>query len=512
METINLNMNNDLERFELNKSSNDIGLEFLMNTSVNNKDKKNNKSNNIDLNDIDILENELNEISNLKNDNINNMSIDNLVLEDKDKDNRYNNVEFSLPKNNTNSTWDGYTSNTDEIPRESLTPKLTERQKRIKKMMMIQKLEEWSKRGLIELVGNTHYTIESSFEDIEDEYENALDNKRKKDSIKLQANVLIGCVGFIETANKWLNPFDIDLDGLQEKVTDELSDYDDIFAELFEKYKGGKLAPEVQLILKLGLTGATIAFTNKIFGGNPDFNNLLKTNPNIINAIQQEMVNTVNKKSSTDNSNPSLSSYLGGGPPPPIETKINKEQSSNRPDLSMARGTVFREQGIDLQNNNYQNTTQTQLPPRPEMRGPQSSQVNNILHGLKENVQFSVPPPKKTNVILTPSNDMREIKQNTNNILQTSHSQFPMQMQQNMNISQQYINKNNIKEFTIDNIDDLSISSLNINNINTYKEDNSDNISILSNDISETQNNTQSTKRGRKPKQTKSEKRISMDI
>jgi hypothetical protein len=427
-----------------------------------------------------------------------------------DNDKPSNNIEYSMPK--SNSTWDGYTSKVDEIPRET-TPKLTERQKRQKKMMMLQKLEDWSKRGLIELVGNNHYTMDSEFEDIEDEYENALDNKRKKDSVKLQANVLVGCVGFIETANKWLNPFDVDLDGFQEKVTDELSDYDDIFSELFEKYKGGKLAPEVQLILKLGLTSATIAFTNKIFGGNPDFNNLLKTNPNIVNAIQQEMVNTMNKKPTTQAS-PSISSFLGGAPPPPIETKVSKEPAnqssfSNRPDLSMARGSVFREPGVDLENN-YQSVNNAPVPPqRPEMRGPQSSQVNNILSGLK------IPPPKQSNPILTPSYNMTQTSKPAPSMAQSSHMQFPQQQQpqpqpQPQQQPQQYTIsalKEEFKELNTElNLDDFSIASFNVS-----KDDNSDVLSVLSNDESFSQTKTPA-KRGRKPKQQSEKNRISMDI
>lgn len=515
MENINLNNFNNLETVDLNKSSTGggIGLEFLMNTSK--KDKKTNKPTNIDLNDISDLENELNELTGNKGMSVNNNDYNNIAEEFTllDNDNQTPDNEFSLPKKS--STWDGYTSKVEEIPRESVI-KLTERQKRVKKMMMLQKIEDWSKKGLIELVGNSHYTMDSSFEDIEDEYENALDNKRKKDSIKLQSNVLIGCVGFIETANKWLNPFDVDLDGFQEKVTDELTDYDDIFAELFEKYKGGKLAPEVQLILKLGLTSATIAFTNKIFGGNPDFNNLLKTNPNIVNVIQQEMVNTLNKKPSTTVPS-SVSSYLGGSPPPPIETKITKEpinqQSppfANRPDLSMATGTVFREQGIDLETN-YQSINNSQQ--RPEMRGPQSSQVLNILSGLKN--QSSTQIQNNPNS-MTPNYNMTQQSRPSQSIIeQTSHTQFPQQQSSIIKSSQKMIDEQpyilklkdefkELKELKMDNFDELSASSFNIS-----KEDNSDNISILSNDESFVKTKS---KKNRKSKQQSEKNRISMDI
>ena len=484
METINLN---SLETFDLNKSSTGggLGLEFLMNTSVKDKKGGSKQSTNIGLNDISDLEKELNEISGggggggggMEEFTFEEMGGSNIELSGGGSSSLRNGGQEKT------TTWDGYSSKVEEIPiqRGSDGSRLTERQKRQKKMMMIQKLEDWSKRGLIELVANTHYTMDMDFDEIEDEYENALDNKRKKDSIKLQANMLVGCVGFIETANKWVNPFDVDLDGFQEKVTDELGDYDDIFAELFEKYKGGKLAPEVQLLLKLGLTTATIAFTNKLFGGNPDFGNLLKTNPNIVNAIQKEMVDMVSKKPSSlaPTTQPT---QLGGGPPPPIETKVNKE-STNRPDLAMGRGSVFREQGVDLQTN-YDNVNK----PRPEMRGPQSTQASQILSQF----QFNVPPPQnRANPVMTPTFNISEPP-----------------AQQTINKANVTALKEEFKELNISNMDDLSVNSFNI----TKDDATYDNVSILSGDESYMGSTKTPGKRGRKPKQQSEKNRISIDI
>jgi hypothetical protein len=106
----------------------------------------------------------------------------------------------------------------------------------------------------------------------------------------------------------------------------------------------------------------------------------------------------------------------GPPPPAPVETKsqpppqrpsmvFTTEQPTNRPDINASRGSMFREQGVDL-NNGFQNfndinqriqtPSQQQQPPqqqqqfipstpqpRMEMRGPQSSDIDNILSGLK---------------------------------------------------------------------------------------------------------------------------------
>jgi hypothetical protein len=69
----------------------------------------------------------------------------------------------------------------------------------------------------------------------------------------------------------------------------------------------------------------------------------------------------------------------------------------NRPDISMGRGTMFREEGIDL-GANYESATRpptrSNVPsmndmarastlPRPEMRGPQNLDLGGLLSGLK---------------------------------------------------------------------------------------------------------------------------------
>ena len=72
------------------------------------------------------------------------------------------------------------------------------------------------------------------------------------------------------------------------------------------------------------------------------------------------------------------------------------EAPGNRQDINAARGSMFREQGVEI-NNSYQDMTQqdrSMRPPmpqeqpsqnsfRPEMRGPQNSDIDNILSGLK---------------------------------------------------------------------------------------------------------------------------------
>jgi hypothetical protein len=91
----------------------------------------------------------------------------------------------------------------------------------------------------------------------------------------------------------------------------------------------------------------------------------------------------------------------GPPPPAPVETKsqpapprpgmMYTEAPGNRPDIQAGRGAMFREQGVEM-GQNYESVHQQksvrmapvgQAEQRPEMRGPQSTDIDNILSGLK---------------------------------------------------------------------------------------------------------------------------------
>jgi hypothetical protein len=117
----------------------------------------------------------------------------------------------------------------------------------------------------------------------------------------------------------------------------------------------------------------------------------------------------------------------GPPPPAPVETKnqpppqrpgmvFTSDAPQNRPDINASRGTMFREQGVEL-NGGYQNVNSSQPeqqrsirpnPPqsRPEMRGPQSSDIDNILSGLKtRNVNIHEQQSTQSNISMAQDDD-----------------------------------------------------------------------------------------------------------
>ena len=375
------------------------GIELLMNE----KKKSSSSSTKINLDDLDNLENELNDLSSAKtsvpeSSSSNSNSGDSKMLSGlggfknlfsfggKDTTSSSDPIQLGQATKETSSssskTWDGFSKMNDDIPKEGIrsSANMTDREKRRKKRIMIKKLEEWGEKGTYK--NGSQFNMESNFEEVEDEYEGALEEKRKKDSIKLQGWWFTTVVSTVEYGNALLNPFDLNLDGWGEQVSEDLDSYDEIFSELHEKYKGGKMSPEVSLLLRLGFSAAVVNMSNKMLSSaTPGFNDVIKQSPELMKMFSNAAVETMSKQNSAFDfaktmMNPPEEVNRSHGPPPsPVETKnqappqrpgamqfTQHASNNNRPDLVAAKGGQSR----------------------PEMKGPQtSSDIDKLLSGLK---------------------------------------------------------------------------------------------------------------------------------
>ena len=97
------------------------------------------------------------------------------------------------------------------------------------------------------------FTISSSLEEMKIEFDRLKKDRETDVSVKFQKRCLLTFITGLEFLNKKFDPFDVNLDGWSETVNDGICDYDDIFEELHEKYKGkANLPPELKLMFALG--------------------------------------------------------------------------------------------------------------------------------------------------------------------------------------------------------------------------------------------------------------------
>jgi hypothetical protein len=409
------------------------GIELLMN------DKKNESrgpTSDIDIEDLNNLENELNNLASETSAPMSNSFESGLfgiktsfddkpsvsfneepsirILEEDDNNNRgRSNLGHSTANTSSDAkTWDGY-GKFNNIPinpdqRMSSEPKLTKDELLREKFKYLRKLEALEKKG-VELTKK--YNMDSNLQEMMGEYEMIMEEKTRQNSVKFQGNMMMAMINGIEFLNNRFNPFDVNLDGWGDQINENINDYDDVFGELYEKYKSkASLAPELKLLFQLGGSAMMVHMSNTMFkSAMPGMDDILRQNPDLMRQFQTAAVNSM------ANTNPGFAGFMGGlmqepqvpqgrGPPPPVATQgpggmtpppLRAGNNAGRPDISMARssynqGAQYTDDGISIKesSSNQWNLNGFEPPQasqkssrRPDMRGP--SDLSDILSGLK---------------------------------------------------------------------------------------------------------------------------------
>lgn len=462
------------------------GIELLMNDKFKN-DSGGRRSgggggDDITLNDLTMLENELNDISgdinSMGNSNSNsnskkissrsmksdifsiNFSNDDGNASGDERDNAGGGdaiPAFSIGSATANTsggddkpTWDGYAKFNNipmnpDIPVDSAStggaaaPQQMSKEELLReKFKLLRKLEELEAKGV---TLTKKYTMESSILEMRGEYETHVEEREHQNSKKFQGKMLLACITGLEFLNNKFDPFDLKLDGWSEQVNENIDEYDEIFAELHEKYKSkAQMAPELKLLFQLGGSAIMLHMTNTMFkSALPGMDDIMRQNPELMQQFTQAAVNSMSSSNQAQGLNGRgtsgagagftsfMSDIMGGGggggggssssmpsrpPPPPVATKsVNAAPPPprpgaaipiiNRPDINIGRGQMNA--GINMSDDDDMDGTsgggmfmgrsssqsQSQSQPaqmqrRPEMRGPSAdTDINSILSGLK---------------------------------------------------------------------------------------------------------------------------------
>ena len=171
--------------------------------------------------------------------------------------------------------------------------KLTKKQKEQRKQELLIKLIALEKKG-VTLTKN--YSLKSSLEDIEFEYETQRQAAEMEASVHFQQKILMASVTGMEFLNKKFDPIGAKLDGWSESVMDNITDYEEIFKKLHEKYsERASMPPELQLLVTLVGSGFMFHLTQSLFKSSlPGLGDALKSNPDIMKNIMGTMGQSLN--------------------------------------------------------------------------------------------------------------------------------------------------------------------------------------------------------------------------
>jgi hypothetical protein len=179
------------------------------------------------------------------------------------------------------------------------------------------------------------FTMASNLEEMKLELDRLKRDREVDQSVKFQRKVMMTVVTGMELMNNKFDPVGARLDGWSESINDNIDDYDEVFEELHDKYKGtAKMAPEFKLMFMLGGSAFMFHMTNTMFKTQmPGMEEVLKRNPDLMRQFAAATANTMQQN--TAQSNPMMSGLSGmfsnmfGGVPQQTQQQPAPQQRTN---------------------------------------------------------------------------------------------------------------------------------------------------------------------------------------
>tara|TARA_B100000900_G_C20602556_1_gene726321 strand:+ start:4641 stop:5807 length:1167 start_codon:yes stop_codon:yes gene_type:complete len=309
----------------------DIGLDLIMNK----KKRGSHDALSMSSNNSNVISDSDSDNSSNGNFNLNNQS--NTFVPQENKQNVWNNdddsdddseIEVKQTDNNENSWKKEEPVNNNYF--QPAPPRMSEEEINNQKRTILYQLDRLEKRG-IQLPRK--HNMNSNLEEMKNDLDRIKNDKDTDASIKFQRKVLVATVTGIEFMNTKFDPINARLDGWSESVNESVDDYDDIFEELHQKYKGdSKMAPELRLLMSLAGSAFMFHLTNTMFKSSlPGLDQVMKQNPDLMKQFAAATANTMHQ-SGTDQTGMSgmFSNMFGGNNqgssssmPPPQQNKMN---------------------------------------------------------------------------------------------------------------------------------------------------------------------------------------------
>lgn len=243
-------------------------------------------------------------------------------------------------------------------------------EERKKKIDLINKLNRLETKGY---TLTKHFSMDNTLEEIQLEYDRLVDAKNLEGSIRFQRQCLMGVVTGMEFLNGKFNPFDWQLEGWSESVHENIEDYDEVFEELYDKYKGrGNMPPEAKLLMSLVGSGFMFHMSNSFFRqkmGNMGPEDIFRNNPDLAKQFAA---------AAAQQAGPGFGNFMGAAMGMP-QQQMPQQMNSPGPFYQASNGMSAPPMPQMPQSMAAQNAAPVQ---RREMRGP--SNVDDILKTFQE--------------------------------------------------------------------------------------------------------------------------------
>jgi len=195
-------------------------------------------------------------------------------------------IQFSRAEEDRNSGSLFSNTQTSTAPGFSLasaaTPRMDPETERKQKAEILNKLQRLEGKGL---QVSKRFTMDNTLDEMNQEYLRLVDSRNLEASLRFQRQALMSVVTGLEWANGRFDPFDVKLDGWSEAVHENVEDFDEIFEELYDKYKErGKMPPEARLMMAMAGSGFMCHVSNTFLKSkmqNVSADDILRNNPDL---------------------------------------------------------------------------------------------------------------------------------------------------------------------------------------------------------------------------------------
>lgn len=288
---------------------------------------------------------------------------------------------FGLPEVTINRESSPYENNQSSSagPSISLTsapPRDLERE-RAEKAEYLNKLQRLESKGF---PVSKRFTMDNSLDEVKQEFTRLIDARNLEASLRFQRQMLMGAITGMEWLNNKFDPFDVKLEGWSESVHTNVEDFDEIFEELYDKYKErGKMPPEMRLMFAVAGSGFMCHVSNSFFRSKmPSMDDVLRQNPMLAKQMAQ---------AAASQAGPGFGNFMGMamGMPPGMGQQQGVPMSSpmSAPmDPPGPTGAFFGASGRGAPNPSPAAQAASAAPLRREMKGP--SGVDDILKTFEE--------------------------------------------------------------------------------------------------------------------------------
>ena len=166
---------------------------------------------------------------------------------------------------------------------------MTEEGIRLEKLSMLRKLGELTQKGV---TLSQNYNMNSDLKSMKYEYDLHCSIRAKHNSINWMSSMMLNCIYGLEMMNDKYDPFSLKLTGWTEQMSRDITDYYDVFGELYEKYNapGKSVPPEIKLLLMITSGAIKFHFVNALAGGGnaKSTQEKLSENPDLADQLRRQ--------------------------------------------------------------------------------------------------------------------------------------------------------------------------------------------------------------------------------